>query len=85
MNDLLLFASSFLSIFLMGFQQLNVEHRKYALSFITSFAMTFFNYCIFKLLPSGGFDLLQFFSFAFGGALGIVLAMVAHDKLIPKK
>ena len=84
MNNFLLFASSFLSVFLMGFQQLNVEHRKYLLSFVTSFGMTFFNYCIFKLLPQGGFQADQFFNFAIGGALGIVCAMYAHDKLMPK-
>jgi uncharacterized protein (DUF486 family) len=84
-NNLLLFASSFLLVFLAGFQQLNVEHRKYLLSTITSIGIAGFNYVIFKLLPTGGLQLEQFLFFAAGGAIGINCAMYVHDKLMPKR
>ena len=85
LDNLLLCASSFLLVFLAGFQQLNVEHRKYLLSTITSIGIAGFNYLIFKLLPTGGLQLDQFMFFAAGGALGINCAMYTHDKLMPKR
>lgn len=84
MNNLFLFLACFLLVFLLGFQQLNVEHRKYLLSAVTSIGITAANYSLFKLLPDGGFDLYQFICFSSGGAIGVVSSMLVHDKLIPK-
>lgn len=81
---IIVFFASFFLVFLLGFQQLNVTHRKYVLAAITSIGMTLSNYLLFKVLPEGGLDLVQFFFYALGGSLGIVIAMWSHDRIFPK-
>lgn len=84
MNTIYLFLASFASVFLLGIQQLNVEHRRYLASIITSFGITVSNYVLFKYLPSGDFQLIQFLAFSIGGALGVSTAMYSHDRFLPK-
>ena len=85
MSNIFLFLASFILVFLLGFQQLNVEHRKYLFSAITSVGIAAANYFLFKLLPTGGFDLTQFLFFSAGGALGVTSSMIVHDIIMPKK
>jgi len=84
MNYFFLFLASYSLVFLLGFQQLNVQHRRYLLSAITSVGIAAANYFLFKLLPTGGFSIVQFVVFSSGGAFGIVSSMILHDKLMPK-
>jgi hypothetical protein len=85
MENIFLFLASFLLVFLLGFQQLNVQHRKYFYSAITSIGIAATNYVLFKVLPAGGFELIQFLFFSAGGAAGVVSSMVVHDFLMPKQ
>jgi hypothetical protein len=84
MNNLILFLASFILTSLLGLQQLNVEHRKYLYAFITSIFISAANYFLFKILPTEGFEFLQFLSFSIGGGLGIIYSMKLHDTLLPK-
>jgi hypothetical protein len=84
MKYLILFLASFLLMFLLGFQQLNIEHRKYLYSFLTSICISTANYFLFKILPGSEFEFLQFLYFAVGGGLGIIASMILHDALITK-
>jgi hypothetical protein len=68
----------------LGFQQINVQHRKVLLSIPTSLGIAAANYWLYKLLPSGSFEIVQFSSFAIGGAIGVVAAMYVHDKFVLK-
>ena len=84
MENIYLFLASFILVFLLGFQQLNIEHRRYLYSAITSVGITATNYFLFKLLPSSGFEVLQFIFFSMGGVIGVMSSMYLHDRLIPK-
>lgn len=85
MENIYLFLASFLIVFLLGIQQLNVEHRKYLYSAITSVGITSANYFLFKKLPTSNFEIVQFIFFSSGGALGVIASMYIHDKLMPKE
>lgn len=80
MNLIYLFLASFLIVFLLGVQQLNVQHRRYIGAMLTSFGIATANYFIFKVLPVGAFDIYQFLGYASGGSFGIIAAMWLHDK-----
>jgi hypothetical protein len=81
---MLLFFASFIVVFLLGIQQLNVEYRKYFASAITSVGLALSNYMLFKILPVGDFQFVQFLEYSLGGMLGVTLAMYAHDHFFPK-
>ena len=83
MNIIYLFLASFLSVFLLSFQQLNVQHRRYIASFVTSLGITSANYTLFKYLPAGDFQVWQFAAFSIGSALGVCMAMYSHDRFLP--
>jgi hypothetical protein len=46
---------------------------------VTSVGIALSNYALFKLLPTGDFDIVQFLSYSSGGATGIISAMWIHD------
>lgn len=80
MNALWLFASTFILVFALGIQQLNVSGRHYAAAFITSIGISASNLVLFKLAPgSAGIEIV---AYLFGGSFGIVVAMAAHPWLV---
>ena len=81
MSYILLFLASFATVGLVTVQQLNISHRKYKSVFFTSVGISLANYFLFKLLPTGNFQTLQFLSFALGGASGAILGMHIHDRV----
>jgi hypothetical protein len=81
MEAIHLFLASFLVVFLLGIQQLNIQHRRYLAAMATSIGITGSNYILFKILPSGDIQFIQFLWYSLGGALGIVTAMWIHDAL----
>lgn len=84
MTHLLLFASSFLTVFALGFQQQNVAGRHYAAAVVTSFLIGTGQLGILKLVPNTG-DPLMVACYLFGGPLGIVASMVAHRRTVGRK
>ena len=85
MENIYLFLASFVLVFLLGFQQLNIEHRRYLHSAVTSVGITAANYFLFKILPNGGIEVVQFLFFSCGGAIGVMSSMYIHDRLLPKQ
>ena len=76
MTALALFASTFVLVFALGLQSLNVNGGHYRAAFLTSFAIGAANLVLFKLTPeAGGIEIAAFLS---GGPIGIVCAMRAH-------
>jgi hypothetical protein len=80
MTELALFVSTFVVVFALGFQSLNVNGGHYWWAFFTSFAISGSNLVLFKLAPSATLgDCLAFMG---GGPFGIVTSMWAHRRFV---
>lgn len=75
----MIFGATFSSVFLAGFQHMNVNGRHYWLIFTTSVAMDFFKIAVVTLIVSAGMK-AAFFSGSAAG-LGMVLSVRFHDIL----
>lgn len=73
MTYALLFASSFLTVFALGFQQQNVTGQHYVAAMLTSFVIGIGQLGILHLVPNTT-DLMMVAAFLLGGPLGIVPA-----------
>lgn len=78
MNELLLFASCFASVFALGFQSQNVNQGHYVAAFLTSFAIGGGHLALYKLMPEA--NLSEIVAYLMGGPFGIVASMVAHRR-----
>lgn len=81
MTPLILFASTFITVFALGLQSLNVNGGHRVMAMTTSLAIGAGNLVLFKVLP-GPTTLLDIAGFLSGGPLGIVSAMAAHPLLV---
>lgn len=73
MTELALFVSTFIVVFALGLQSLNVNNGHYVPAFFTSFLIGGANLALFKLAPDAtGTQIAAYLS---GGPLGIVCAM----------
>ncbi|MDP1586615.1 MAG: hypothetical protein Q8M07_02630 [Prosthecobacter sp.] len=77
---LALFASTFVLVFALGLQSLNVNGGHKLAAFFTSFAISGSNLPLFKLAPDA--TPLQMAAFILGGPFGIVASMQAHATII---
>lgn len=76
----LLFCSTYVLVFALGLQSLNVNGGHYAAAFFTSFAIGASNLVLFKLAPDAGpFEIAAYMA---GGPLGIISAMRAHPHVV---
>ena len=82
MIALTIFASTFILVFALGFQSLNVNNGHYKAAFWTSFAISISNLVLFKTLPQA--DPVQIAAYLSGGPFGIVTAMWAHRRTMKK-
>lgn len=79
MTALTLFLSTFAVVFLLGVQQLNVQHGQQLAAFFTSIGIGLSQLALFKLAPdAGGVEIAAYLS---GGPLAIICAMRAHPWL----
>lgn len=79
MTALALFASAFALVFLLGVQQLNVQHGHQAAAFVTSLAIGGSQLALYKMAPDAGG--VEIFCYLSGGPLAIVCAMRVHPWL----
>lgn len=77
-----IFVSTFVLVFALGFQSLNVNRGHYLAAFLTSFAISGSNLVLFKTVPQA--DWLQIFAYLTGGPFGIIASMWAHRKWMGK-
>jgi len=82
MSLLLIFVSTFILVFALGFQSLNVNNGHYKAAFFTSFAIAVSNLVLFKTIPQAGW--LEISAYLFAGPLAIVASMWAHKKFVRK-
>jgi hypothetical protein len=76
------FGATFLSVFFKGVQYKNVAANLYALAFITSYGIAFVDALLIKLVADSGLGAAL--ASATGGAAGMVVAMVVHNRFVPK-
>lgn len=84
MTHLLLFASSFLTVFALGFQQMNVSGNHRVAAFSTSFLIGAGQLGILKLVPNTD-DPLMVLAYLAGGPVAIVASMIIHPKTVGRK
>lgn len=82
MTALALFASTFVLVFALGLQSLNVNGRHYVAAFFTSFLIGGGNLVLFKLAPDA--TGMEIAAFLLGGPFGIIAAIAAHPWLVKR-
>jgi hypothetical protein len=78
MTALLLFISTYVLVFALGFQSQNVNGGHYFSAFMTSFAIGGGQMVLYKMAPNA--NLIEITAYLIGGPLGIVSSMWAHRK-----
>lgn len=79
MTELTLFASTFVLVFALGAQSLNVNNGHYVAAALTSFVIGAGQMVLFKLAPEASAS--ETAAFLIGGPIGIVSSMWAHPRL----
>lgn len=80
MTELTLFASTFVLVFALGAQSLNVNNRHFIAAAFTSFFIGAGQLVLFKLAPNAGWS--ECAAFLLGGPFGITASMWAHPHLV---
>jgi len=80
MNEVYLFGSTFILVFALGFQSLNVNGGHYLLAFSTSFVIGAANLVLYKMAPNA--NATEMAAFLLGGPFGIVASMAAHRRFV---
>ena len=78
---MIMLVSSFFTIFLLSFQQMNVSHGHYWLAAFTSMAIAGAQYVMIVSVTAGGSWLLM----GIGGAAGVTSSMFIHKKYVRRK
>lgn len=79
MTELTLFTSTYILVFALGLQSLNVNNGHYILAALTSFVIGAGQMILYKLAPNAGWT--EIAAYLCGGPFGIVSAMHAHPYL----
>jgi hypothetical protein len=79
MTELILFASTFVLVFALGAQSLNVNNGHYVAAAFTSFFIGAGQMVLFKLAPNA--SITEIAAFLLGGPFGITASMWAHPRL----
>lgn len=79
MTALLVFASTFLAVFTLGLQSLNVNQGERLLASVTSLAIGSGHILLYKVMPNSG--LPEYLAYYAGGVAGINASMSAHPFL----
>lgn len=83
MTALFLFASAFLTVFLLVFQQQNVQGRHYVLAALTSLGIGASQIFLWREIP--GANGLGIVAALAGGPVGVLVSMWAHPRLVGRK
>lgn len=83
MIELALFASTFVTVFALGLQSLNVNGGHFVAAFFTSFLIGAGNLVVLKIVPTASMP--EMLAYLAGGPLGIVTSMVVHRHTIGRR
>lgn len=70
---------TFISIFMLGFQQQNVTHGHYWMAAGTSFMIALSQFALYKMAVAG--DIYDALLMGVGGAAGITASMASHRRI----
>jgi hypothetical protein len=79
MTELILFISTYILVFALGLQSLNVNNGHYILAALTSFVIGAGQMVLYKLAPNASWS--EIAAYLSGGPFGITSAMWAHPRL----
>jgi hypothetical protein len=82
MNEAILFTSTYVLVFALGLQSLNVNGGYYRAAFITSFFIGVSQMLLLKLGPNA--NITEVAAYLAGGPLGIISSMWAHRHFAKK-
>jgi len=82
MTALIIFGSTFILVFALGFQSLNVNNGHYKAAFFTSFAIAVSNLVLFKTVPQAG--AMEIAAYLTSGPFAIIASMWAHKLWVKK-
>lgn len=82
MTALIIFASTYVLVFALGFQSLNVNNGHYKAAFFTSFAIAVSNLVLFKTVPQANW--IEIAAYLLAGPFAIVSSMWAHQRWVKK-
>jgi hypothetical protein len=82
MTALIIFGSTFILVFALGFQSLNVNNGHYKAAFFTSFAIALSNLILLKTVPQANW--LEIAAYLTSGPFAMVTSMWAHRKWVKK-
>ena len=77
-NALILFGSTFVLVFALGFQTLNVNNSHYKGAFLTSLLLGAANLVILRVVPQG--NVLEGAAYLLGGPFGVITSMWIHAR-----
>jgi hypothetical protein len=80
MTELILFFGTFVLVFALGAQSLNVNNGHHIAAAVTSFAIGSMQMVLFKLAPNASWT--EIAAFLLGGPFGITASMWAHPHLV---
>lgn len=83
MTELALFVSTFVLVFALGLQSLNVNGGHYVAAFMTSFMIGAGNLVVLKIAPHA--SPTEMASYLMGGPFGIIASMVFHRRFIKQE
>ena len=83
MTSIGIFLATFVTVFCLGFQSLNVNRGHYFSAMITSLAIGSSHIVLYKYLPDG--SLADCLAYLMAGPLAITSSMWAHDRWMNKK
>lgn len=79
MTELILFISTYILVFALGLQSLNVNNGHYILAALTSFVIGAGQMVLYKLAPNASWT--EIAAYLSGGPFGITSAMWSHPRL----
>lgn len=83
MTALVIFASTFVLVFALGFQSLNVNNGHYCGAFLTSFFIGASNLVLFKTVPQSG--TWEIVAYLLAGPFAICASMATHRRWMKGK
>lgn len=84
MNAVYLFLATYVTVFALGFQSLNVNQGHFKAAFIGSVIIGASNLAILKLVPDTH-SAIDIMAYLFGGPLGVISSMWVHGKTLGGK
>lgn len=82
MSELLLFSSTFVLVFALGLQSLNVNGGHYVAACVTSLVIGSANLVVLRIAPTATWT--EIAAYLLGGPLGIMASMAMHGRLVRK-